>query len=101
MNTSILFTPQEIAQFSGVPEGELRKHEPEDWLTPRHWVLSGAHFAYTLDGARLLAQAISMSGNEVGAAALLDAVNKVEASRAAPALEQSHQPHWMNRKDLQ
>lgn len=105
MSTSsqILFTATEVAQFAGVSIAELRDYEPEGFGSPGHWRLVGASVVYTVAGCRWLAQALSMAGHEVGAQALLDAVNAVERAAEAPAqpAPQKVEHNWMTRADLQ
>jgi hypothetical protein len=103
MNThEILFTSTELVEFAGVTEVTLRQHEPDGFGSPRHWRMKGSQVIYTLEGARLLAQALSLAGFEEPATALLEAVKKVEAARAAPAVPHAtEEPRWMKRADLQ
>lgn len=97
----ILFTSAELVEFSGVTEVTLRQHEPDGFGCPGHWRMQHGQVIYTLAGARLLAQALSLAGFEEPAAGLLDAVNKVEAARQAPVLPQPVvDPRWMKRANL-
>jgi hypothetical protein len=80
----LVFTAAEVAAFAGVDESALRGHEPDGFGSPGHWRMHGGQVIYTLAGARLLAQAISLSGNEEGAAALLNGVNKAEEAEIRP-----------------
>jgi hypothetical protein len=98
----ILFTSAELVEFSGVTEITLRQHEPEGFGSPRHWRMQGGQVIYTLAGARLLAQALSLAGFDEPATALLEAVNKVELARQVPVLVKPvDEPRWMKRADLQ
>lgn len=98
----ILFTSTELVEFSGVTEVTLRQHEPSGFGCPGHWRMQGGQVVYTLAGARLLAQALSLAGHEKEADAMLTAVNAVEAARLAPVLPHpTEEPRWMKRADLQ
>lgn len=95
----ILFTAAEAAVFAGIDERTLRNYEPAGFGSPGHWRMVGSMPVYTAAGCRLLAQALSLAGQEESAEALLEAVNKVEAAASA-ARTAAPKPAWMERADL-